>query len=120
MSNVGEQERAKIYTERFAERARRICGEVAEFLIEKNNRYGDSALNPVRIFSEASVDEQIRVRIDDKLSRLARNRGVEDEDIIKDIIGYLIILQMHTEDKRLKEIEDFTKEIQEEIKNTTA
>ena len=38
--------------------------------------------------------ESLRVRIDDKLSRLMRgNDSIErDEDIVKDLIGYLILL----------------------------
>lgn len=38
-------------------------------LLAKNAAYGNSALEPVRIFSKADPTEQIRVRIDDKLSR---------------------------------------------------
>ena len=41
-------------------------------LIAKNQAYGDSALNPVRIFSKADPIEQLKVRLDDKLSRIAR------------------------------------------------
>ena len=64
---------------------------VARMLAEKNRAYGDSALNPVRVFSRASVDEQIRVRLDDKLSRLARGSAA-DEDVIQDLLGYLVLL----------------------------
>ena len=66
---------------------------VADMLIEKNLAYGDSALNPVRVFSKASAEEQIRVRIDDKLSRLARGSDA-GEDTIKDLIGYLVLLRI--------------------------
>lgn len=66
----------------------------ANVLIEKNRAYGDSAANPVRIFSRASPTEQILVRIDDKLSRLARGENTEavPEDTIGDLIGYLALL----------------------------
>lgn len=50
-----------------------VCDRVKALLIEKNRKYGNSALNPVRVFSKASADEQILVRMDDKLSRI-RNR----------------------------------------------
>ena len=30
-----------------------LCDEIKEMLLEKNRKYGDSALNPVRIFSKA-------------------------------------------------------------------
>jgi hypothetical protein len=64
--------------------------------LTKNLKYGDSALNPVRVFSQASVKEQLLVRIDDKLSRIQRGAGLigNDEDVIQDLIGYLILLQI--------------------------
>ena len=48
------------------------CDRIKEILPEKNHANGNSALEPVRIFSKADSVEQINVRIDDKLSRLAR------------------------------------------------
>lgn len=71
------------------------CVEIARFLMEKNRAYGDSARNPRRIFSSADPAEQIRVRLDDKLSRLAARPGSADpmgEDVILDLIGYLVLL----------------------------
>lgn len=68
------------------------CKFIENFLIGKNKKYGDSALNPMRIFSRANTIEQINVRIDDKLSRVMRgNRNKEDEDVDLDLIGYLIL-----------------------------
>lgn len=66
-------------------------------LIEKNRKYGDSALNPARIFSKASNIEQIKVRIDDKLSRIKNAQDDEDEDVIADLIGYLVLLTIAKE-----------------------
>ena len=63
-------------------------------LLDKNRRYGDSALNPVRIFSKATSSEQILVRLDDKLSRLRSSQLDDDEDVINDLIGYLILLKI--------------------------
>jgi len=68
--------------------------EVKNMLLEKNRKYGDAALSPMRVFSKAPVDEQIRVRLDDKVSRLASGQLDDDEDVIKDMLGYLIILRM--------------------------
>ncbi len=64
--------------------------ELRAMLLEKNRAYGDSALNPVRIFSQADPIEQINVRIDDKLSRLARGNAA-GEDAERDLVGYLIL-----------------------------
>ena len=72
------------------------CDEIKELLLKKNSAYGDSALNPVRVFSKASAKEQILVRIDDKLSRIQRGAGLlaSDEDVIQDLIGYLVLLKI--------------------------
>ena len=66
--------------------------EIGKFLIDKNRKYGNSAIQPTRIFSKASDEEQIMVRLDDKLSRLQSGQCDDDEDVILDIIGYLILL----------------------------
>jgi hypothetical protein len=65
-----------------------------DFLQEKNRRYGNSAIQPMRIFSKASPIEQILVRIDDKLNRVAKGTLSLDEDTVKDLIGYLILLRV--------------------------
>ena len=66
--------------------------QITNMLIEKNRKYGDSALNPTRIFSKANAVEQIKVRIDDKLSRVLSGQDDEDEDIDLDLVGYLYLL----------------------------
>ena len=72
----------------------RVCDDLKELLLQKNAKYGDSALDPVRTFSKASAVEQILVRIDDKLSRIQRGAGIvgDDEDVIQDLMGYLVLL----------------------------
>lgn len=72
---------------------RQAADEIVALLIEKNAAYGNSALDPVRVFSRASVVEQLLVRIDDKLSRLARGSAA-GEDVEKDLLGYLLILRV--------------------------
>lgn len=77
----------------FSQELRAALEEVESLLIAKNVAYGDSALSPVRIFSKASPVEQIRVRIDDKLSRL--KTGLPDnEDAEMDMLGYLVLLRI--------------------------
>ena len=83
-----------------------VCDDLAKMLIEKNRKYGNSALNPVRIFSKADPVEQIKVRMDDKLSRIQSAQGDDDEDPKHDLMGYLILEEVG---KRLKmEKEDET------------
>ena len=71
-----------------------VCADLADFLIAKNEAYGDSALNPVRIFSKADAKEQLLVRIDDKLSRLLRGHEYADDDTVQDLLGYLVLLKV--------------------------
>ncbi len=73
-----------------------ICDDVKELLLYKNQKYGNSALEPARIFSKASAVEQLLVRIDDKLNRIQKGAGLigEDEDVIMDLIGYLVLLKI--------------------------
>lgn len=66
---------------------------IALLLIEKNRAYGNSALDPVRIWSDASPGEAIRVRLDDKVSRLVRGHAA-GEDTLFDLIGYLFLLRI--------------------------
>ena len=46
------------------------CDGLARLLVAKNQRYGNSALEPMRVFSRADPAEGILVRLDDKLSRI--------------------------------------------------
>jgi hypothetical protein len=71
-----------------------ICNEIKEMLISKNQSYGDSAIDPIRIFSKANTDEQIKIRIDDKLSRISRGSEFYGDNDIDDLIGYLILFKV--------------------------
>lgn len=78
---------------------RKECDDLREMLLAKNAAYGDSALSPLRIFSKASPVEQLLVRIDDKLSRLARGSAA-GEDVVLDLLGYLILLRVARTNER--------------------
>ena len=71
------------------------CNDLKDLLLEKNNAYGDSALNPVGIFSDLKATEAIKIRLDDKLKRIA-NVGLSDktEDTLMDCAGYMILLMI--------------------------
>ena len=69
------------------------CDALKAMLLQKNAAYGNSAIEPLRIFSHADPEEQIRVRIDDKLSRLARGSAA-GEDVEQDLMGYLVLLRV--------------------------
>ena len=69
------------------------CDALKAMLIAKNEAYGNSAIDPVRIFSKADAEEQLLVRIDDKLSRIMRGYAA-GEDVEQDLTGYLILLRV--------------------------
>lgn len=90
-----------------------VCEQIKQLLLEKNRKYGDSAINPIRIFSKADTKEQIKVRIDDKLNRLKNLQEDETEDVITDLIGYLILLKIKMNEPVLTE-----KEVSSLVDNT--
>lgn len=67
--------------------------QVVCMLLAKNRRYGNSALDPLRVFArDLSPRDQMHVRMDDKLSRLVRGTDHTDgEDPIFDLVGYAIL-----------------------------
>lgn len=76
----------------FEQSVRYHTNKIATLLIEKNKSYGDSALNPVRIFSKADRMEQLYTRLDDKLSRVQKGHEYPGDDTIQDIIGYCLLV----------------------------
>lgn len=72
--------------------------EIAEMLIKKNISYGNSALDPVRIFSKADPKEQLMVRLDDKLSRIKNQESFPGDNDIDDMIGYLVLYKIANQD----------------------
>lgn len=71
-----------------------VCNDLLVMLLAKNKAYGNSALDPVRIFSKSDTLEQINVRLDDKLSRLMRGQAA-GEDVEHDLMGYLVLKRVH-------------------------
>lgn len=69
------------------------CLDVADLLIKKNKAYGNSFAQPANIFCKLPAEEQINVRIDDKLNRIAKGEDKEavPEDTEFDLIGYLVL-----------------------------
>ena len=71
-----------------------VIDKIEKMLLAKNEAYGNSALDPVRIFSKSDTIEQLKVRMDDKLSRISRGKEFPGEDVIDDLIGYLILFKV--------------------------
>ena len=89
-----DEEDKREQKDEFAIQVAEVLCEVQAILVEKNVAYGNSALEPVRVFSRASAEEQLLVRIDDKLSRVMRGHEMVGEDTITDLIGYLTLLKI--------------------------
>ena len=90
-----------------------VCDDIKELLIHKNRKYGNSALQPNRIFSKCSATEQLLVRIDDKLNRIMKGAGLlaKDEDVVNDLIGYLVLLKISMASDKNHEILDTARAI---------
>ena len=90
-----------------------VCDDIKELLIHKNRKYGNSALQPNRIFSKCSATEQLLVRIDDKLNRIMKGAGLlaNDEDVVNDLIGYLVLLKISMESDKHDDILDTARSI---------
>jgi len=76
------------------EAIKKECDRLAEMLISKNRSYGNSALDPCRIFSKSDNVEQLKVRIDDKLSRFLRGNEFPGDNDIDDLMGYMVLLSI--------------------------
>lgn len=87
----------------FQDQVYQVLSEITEMLIAKNQKYGNSAIEPLGIFSDLSPEEGLKVRIDDKLKRI-KNGSLDrdDEDVINDLIGYLVILKILQKDEKYK------------------
>ena len=89
-----------------------VAKNLGELVVEKNKRYGDSALNPLKIFSkhtrtlpptltaevlnEIQSFNQILTRLDDKLKRVQNGEELLKNDVA-DIMGYLVLLCVRQE-----------------------
>lgn len=81
---------------KFANQVKEILHDIEELLISKNEKYGNSALEPLGVFSQLSAKEGLLVRIDDKLKRIKNGSlDKDDEDVVNDLIGYLVLLKIH-------------------------
>lgn len=80
----------------FSTQVSNVLIEIKDLLISKNKKYGNSALEPLGVFSQLSAKQGLLIRIDDKLKRI-KNGSLDrdDEDVINDLIGYLVLLKIH-------------------------
>ena len=68
-----------------------ICNSMKDLLLYKNQKYGDSALNPNNIFYKGDSTNSIKIRLDDKIGRIKNCEETRINDVC-DLIGYSVLL----------------------------
>lgn len=70
-----------------------LTGAIRDLLLDKNQKYGDSALQPKRVFYKGDAVNSILIRLDDKLGRIMANtENTPRINDVADIIGYCTLL----------------------------
>lgn len=70
-----------------------IMGAMTDLLLYKNQKYGDSAINPKKIFYKGDSTNSILIRLDDKIGRVMSNTEEKPRvNDVCDIIGYCTLL----------------------------
>jgi len=71
-----------------------VFNSMRDLVVEKNRRYGDAALTPKQVFSKLDAGEGIKVRIDDKISRIMNSDGTIRKNDVADLMGYLALFSV--------------------------
>ena len=66
----------------------------SKYLKTKNERYGNSALEPIGVFSEGNPNILLLVRIDDKLSKIKNSTDIKKNDVVE-LVGFLILFMLY-------------------------
>lgn len=70
-----------------------ILSGMTDLLLYKNKKYGDSAINPKKIFYKGDSTNSILIRLDDKIGRVMSNTEEKPRvNDVADIIGYCTLL----------------------------
>ena len=86
-----------------------ILSGMTDLLLYKNRKYGDSAVNPKKIFYKGDSTNSILIRLDDKIGRVMSNTEEKPRvNDIADIIGYctLLLVSMGIASEDLKKFMD--------------
>ena len=75
------------------QKIKNIMDAMKDLLLYKNQKYGDSAINPKKIFYKGDSTNSILIRLDDKLGRVMSNTEEKPRiNDVADIIGYCTLL----------------------------
>ena len=73
---------------------------IRDMVLEKNELYGNAALEPFPVFSNSTPAERLRARIDEKISRYRTNKEGDKESPLVDLVGSLILLILAEEEEK--------------------
>ena len=79
------------------QKIREIMDALKDLLLYKNQKYGDSAINPKKIFYKGDATSSIQIRLDDKIGRIESNPDSRPRvNDVADIVGYgaLLLISM--------------------------
>ena len=86
-----------------------ITDAMKDLLLYKNQKYGDSAINPKKIFYKGDSTNSILIRLDDKLGRVMSNTEEKPRiNDVCDIIGYctLLLISMGVTEEDIEKFKD--------------
>ena len=73
----------------------KVADNFKKFILEKNKRYGNAALEPIGVFTKHKNENEavdgILQRLDDKLMRVKNANALRKNDVT-DLMGYLMLL----------------------------
>lgn len=67
------------------------CDSLKSLLLYKNQKYGNSGLQPINVFSKVSADTGLLQRLDDKIARIKNSPDLRKNDLA-DVIGYIVLI----------------------------
>lgn len=71
----------------------------------KNEKYGNSALEPINVLSKSDSLTGLMVRADDKIARIKNSKELRKNDVV-DLIGYLVLICVTNEWNNFDEFKD--------------
>lgn len=72
-------------------RIAKVFDALHDLLQYKNSKYGNSATDPIKVFSKVDATTGLLQRIDDKIARIKNSTEIRKNDTA-DLIGYLVLL----------------------------
>lgn len=107
MGKINENGKEKTFKEYISEHEKltesqkkivEVCDSMKDLLLYKNQKYGDSALNPEPIFYKGNATNSILIRLNDKIGRIKNNtEELPRVNDVCDVIGYCTLLLVSME-----------------------